>query len=133
MTEAEWLDCQAIGRLISHVEDVATERKLRLLADACCCRIEHLLVDQRSRATLDAVERYADDLCELEELDLYYSQAKEAVDAIEAPLYDDDGFLHANEYSSAACAVLCAAQVDISPTRKETFSHSAISSVAYWA
>jgi hypothetical protein len=133
MTEAEWFECQEIGRLVSYVDDVATERKLRLLAHACCCRIAHLLVDQPSRAALDALERYADELCGLEELTLCHSHAKEAVDAIEAPLYGDDGILHANEYSSAACAVLCAVAPDLSPTRKEAFYHAAISSVSYWS
>src|SRR5262249_49429507 len=81
----------------------------------------------------NALERYADERCGAEELPLYHTRAKEAVDAIEAPLYGDDGILHANEYSSAACAVLCAVASDLSPTRKETFSHSAISSVSYWS
>jgi hypothetical protein len=133
MTEAEWLDGEKIGNLVAYVENRGTERKLRLFARACCHRIEHLLVDQRSKAGFAALEKYAEGGCSRADLEYHYSQAKEAVTNIEAPLYDNEGTLHTNAQSCAACALLCAVNPNIVPTHHQAWSESAISSVAFYA
>jgi len=65
VTEAEWLACEDPTVMLEHLyetfrSDLATERKLRLFAVACCRRVWHLLSDDRSRAALEAVELYVD-------------------------------------------------------------------------
>lgn len=61
MTEAEWLACTEADWMVSHVRDRTSDRKRRLFACACCRLIWHLLVDERSRRAVEAVERFADD------------------------------------------------------------------------
>src|SRR5690348_8868591 len=62
MTEAEWLACRDPLPMFRLLEGRASDRKLRLYACACCRRIWHLLADERSRAVVEACERYADGL-----------------------------------------------------------------------
>jgi hypothetical protein len=59
--EAEWLACNDPAVLVACAEQAA-ERKQRLFACACCRRFWHLLPDQRSRAAVEAAERFADGL-----------------------------------------------------------------------
>jgi hypothetical protein len=76
MTEAEWHAAEEPHEMLTFLDnrifetegEVESEdaaewwagRKLRLWAVACCRRIERLLTDKRSRAGLDALERYVD-------------------------------------------------------------------------
>ena len=46
MTEAEWLTCEDPISMIGLVSDIATERKMRLLALSCCWRNEYLDVTE---------------------------------------------------------------------------------------
>lgn len=83
MAEGDRGERPTIGPL-ARIDAAYRARKLRLVTHAYCCRLAHLLVDQRSRAALDALERYADELCGVEDLALHHAQAKEALDAIES-------------------------------------------------
>ena len=59
MTEAEWLACTAPGPMLTILAH-GSGRKLRLFGLECCRRIWHLLSDERSRAAVEFVERFAD-------------------------------------------------------------------------
>jgi hypothetical protein len=58
---------------------MARERQLLLFACACCRRVWHLLVDERSRELVEQVERYGDGLAERRELDSFWAAARDAV------------------------------------------------------
>ena len=58
MTEAEWLACDDPKPMLEFLPGKASERKLRVLAVACCWLVWHLLPDI-SRRLLETVERYA--------------------------------------------------------------------------
>jgi hypothetical protein len=60
MTGADWLGRNDPGPMLNFLRGKASERKLRLFAYACCRPIRHLLVDERSRAAVEMVERLAD-------------------------------------------------------------------------
>jgi hypothetical protein len=65
MTEAEWLACDDLGRILALVEARASERKLTLLACACCRRVWPLLLFEASRRAVEIAERFADGLEEV--------------------------------------------------------------------
>src|SRR5689334_20804778 len=60
MTEAEWLDAVNPTPMWWLVEEKASDRKLRLVACACCQRVWHLLSDRRSKPAVEAAEQLAD-------------------------------------------------------------------------
>jgi hypothetical protein len=81
VTEQEWIDCADPAAMLEYlrpteaVEDptgpaaiapprhpLATDRKLRLFACACCRTIWDVLTDDRSRKAIEASERFADRL-----------------------------------------------------------------------
>lgn len=69
MTEAEWLATADPSPMLDHLRaTTASERKLRLLACACCRWIWEFLPDPRSRAAVEVAERFADELATPREL-----------------------------------------------------------------
>lgn len=62
MTEEEWLAATYPTPMWWHVEGEVSERRLRLVACACCRRVWHLLSDRRSKPTVEAAEQLADGL-----------------------------------------------------------------------
>lgn len=78
MTEAEWLACADPEEMLEHLDRLATERKLRLFACACCRRVWPLLsCSDEQRRAVEVAERHADGLACPEEL----SEAEEAMDS----------------------------------------------------
>ncbi len=59
-------------------QPVNLERKLRLLACACCRRVWRWLPDERSRRAVETAERYADGLVSTKELEIAWEAATEA-------------------------------------------------------
>jgi hypothetical protein len=78
MTEAEWLAANYAGPMLSHLRGIASERKLRLFAVACCRRVGHLLTDERSRQAVEIAEQYAEGLVDRHRLVQARDEAREA-------------------------------------------------------
>jgi hypothetical protein len=74
MDQATWLSCGDPRALFDVVAPTATERKMRLLACACCRRIWRLLTE-RSRRAVEAAERFADGELSAGELEKYHADA----------------------------------------------------------
>jgi len=69
MTEAEWLASSDPESMLStHLRGVASDRKLRLFAVACCRRIWHLFHDRRSQSAIEVAEKYADEAASVDDL-----------------------------------------------------------------
>jgi hypothetical protein len=108
MTEAEWLACADPGEMPCFLEQKLktppnrkwpklTERKQRLFACACCRRIWHRLVDERSRRVVEVAERCADGSVTDEELLAAAADAYAA--ATDDRSYDNDD-VGAPEYAA---------------------------------
>lgn len=62
MTEAEWLTGTDFYPMLKFLDSKISPRKGRLLACACCRRLEGHLRDERSREAIAVAEQYADGL-----------------------------------------------------------------------
>src|SRR5262249_29428433 len=97
-TEAEWLRCGTPYLLVTALEGrcrnwkadwfgwlgfrhgKVSERKLRLVACACCRRIWHLLLDERSRRAVEVSQRFGDGLASEQEVQAAAAAAWEVQD-----------------------------------------------------
>jgi hypothetical protein len=78
MTEAEWLACTDSTAMLEFIRLRASERKMRLVACACCRRIWHLLIDARSRQAVEDAESHVDGLINRDRLIQTRDDAREA-------------------------------------------------------
>jgi hypothetical protein len=62
MTEQDWQRCTAPQKMLEFLQGSGklSERKARLFGVACSRRIWHLMVDERSRRSIDVAEQFAD-------------------------------------------------------------------------
>src|SRR3954468_22614302 len=60
MTEQEWLACEDPVPMLGFLRGKVSDRKINWFKAACCRRIWHLLLDERSRNAVDCVERFAE-------------------------------------------------------------------------
>jgi hypothetical protein len=98
MTQSEWDACTDPAQMLTFLRDQVSERKVRLFTCACCRRIWHLLVDERSCQAIHTAERCADQLASEEELqsaqqaasrvasELVRAQAQAAAEAVRATM-----------------------------------------------
>ncbi|MFO0845824.1 MAG: hypothetical protein U0797_26150 [Gemmataceae bacterium] len=68
MTEAEWRSSKEPAPLLTYLKEHASDRKVRLLACACCRLIWEHLPDLRSRQGIEVAERFADNLASPKDL-----------------------------------------------------------------
>ena len=77
MTEAEWLACEDLQRLIKSRRHSTYDRKLRLFACACVRNVKDHLSDGPWIAAVQVAERFADDpSCKAELDELYQSSTR---------------------------------------------------------
>jgi hypothetical protein len=60
VTERQWHECGDPEKLLEHLKDKASDRKLRLFAVACCQHISRLIVEPASRPAVTAAEKLAE-------------------------------------------------------------------------
>jgi hypothetical protein len=77
MTDAEWSSCTDPGRMLRFLRLRQGYRKMYLFAVACCRRRWDLL-PEASRQCVEVVERYADGLATLDEVEAARAAASEA-------------------------------------------------------
>jgi hypothetical protein len=94
LDEHEWLACTDPDRMLAFLLSAhsatpeasrqrrASARKFRLLACACCRRIDLLLLDDRSRKALEVSERFADELASARELNEAWENASAAAEVL---------------------------------------------------
>src|SRR4051794_35881819 len=75
MAEAEWLACTDLLRMLPFLRGRASDRKVRLLAVACCRKVGSSIADERSRRAVEVAERYADGLADERERRQAYEAA----------------------------------------------------------
>lgn len=80
MTEAEWLECNDLWKMLGFRG--VNDRKLQLFSAACCRCIWDQFTDQRSRDAVIAAERFADGLIESKHLRKARDRAQEVLQAV---------------------------------------------------
>ena len=87
MTETDWLNSDMFDPMFECLEENnPSTRKLRLFNAACVKRFEKLLVDVRSKAAIEFVERLADGMATNEEIQRIREEARNAKDEAKGPV-----------------------------------------------
>jgi hypothetical protein len=119
MDEAEWLRCEDPYRMLEFLGTRLGDRKLRLIACACCRLVWDLIDDARCRQAVEVAERVADGLAGRRECSVVRTSALRAErtvgDAARAPYWAATSGRPAdtivNTFASASDAVGRAAQL----------------------
>lgn len=111
MTEAEWLSCGDVSRMLNAVDPHEYDRRLRLFACGCCRRIWNLLDTEASRLLVELSEQYADGLATYHDLQkanvLHRTSPSKHCRATDAAI-DAAAAFEASYRSSAMCFQRCA-------------------------
>jgi hypothetical protein len=75
MTEAEWLACESVDRMLELLRGNASQRQLRLFAVGCCRLISEVSTGENNRAALVIAERFAEESATQRELRSAYQSA----------------------------------------------------------
>ena len=102
MTEAEWLACDDPTPMLAFLRGQASDRMLRLLACGCC-RALWGDASAKSRAAVEAAERYADGRADMAELDRARDAAEGEAD-LDRWMWGDRGCGVAVAFAEAARA-----------------------------
>jgi hypothetical protein len=102
MTEAEWMECEDPEKMLEFLRWKSSDRKLRLLACACCHTIARLLTDDRICRTIQIAEQFADGLATTKDR----RAAKYRAEAVGQEYADDPEY---RAYYWAADAAKCTA------------------------
>jgi hypothetical protein len=103
MTEAEWLSYTDPIPMLEYLRGRASDRKLRLLACACCRRIWHLPDSvETSHRAVETAERFADGLVQEEEIRQAEQAAWDAWYPDEATPREQMGFTATAAFASVA-------------------------------
>jgi hypothetical protein len=79
MNEAEWLESSDAQKMLESLYSMASSRKMRLAAVACCRHVSHLVPkDERCLRALEAAENYADRRVSRQELVEAHTEAEAA-------------------------------------------------------
>lgn len=60
MTEAEWLKCEDVEKMLDYLREKATPRKLRLFAFHCCRPLVPLLKSKEAKDGLEVLEKFVE-------------------------------------------------------------------------
>jgi hypothetical protein len=120
MTEPEWLSCNDPGSMLNVIQDMASKRKLRLFAVACCRRIWPLLADERSRQGVEASELHVEGALDYLSLHTAAQKAWDAARETRAPPFAGyraqelaRGLVASHASTAAAAAAWCHDLTDV--------------------
>lgn len=82
MTQDEWLTCINIDEMLGELPSTTSSRKLTLFGCACCRRLWNLLVDGRSRRSVEVAEQGADGLIARGEVEAPWQEADEMLESV---------------------------------------------------
>jgi len=107
MTEAEWLACSDPEPMLEYLRVKASSRMLRLFAVGCCRSIWPLLTDERSRAAVEAAERYAKGELTEDEWSIAHRGAGDAFQSAKTPACRDAHAPRTPGCAASRAALLC--------------------------
>lgn len=106
MTEAEWLSCDDLQRILELMRPRASERKLRLLVCAFCRRVWDRLVEHESRSALEILEHEIDRPLTDRRLGLAQDGARNALERTRGDA-SEQRWYYAHEYAADAVNRAC--------------------------
>jgi hypothetical protein len=106
MTEQEWRECTDPNRMLEFLRVKVSDRKLRLLACACCRRVWDLLSNKYCRKALTVAERFAADEVSAEKLHFAWGDARRS-----AQVAHRQGLETAEGAAMWAVSMLCEADI----------------------
>jgi hypothetical protein len=75
MTEAEWLECEDLQKMLEFLRGKASDRKLRLFACGCARQEWHLLIDEKSQQAIVLAEQFSDGNVGVQEMESVREEA----------------------------------------------------------